>query len=151
LGKLGKTWEMGENEKELTLEQLLKSFTPTQLDFVATRIMEAHTDKGAAEEIGISPDVVYAWPNKQDVNRAVMLAKLDGVSVAREKLQRLATKAVDKLGDAINKDDPALSALLAVLDRVGLPEVKRQELTGAGGGRLEVEFVNDWRGASGED
>jgi hypothetical protein len=124
---------MGEKQDDRTLEQLLRTFSPVQLDFVAARITEAHTDKEAAQKIGISEDVAYAWPNKQDVNRAVLLAKLDGVSVAREKLVRLATKAVDKLGDKLDQDDPALAALLAVLDRVGLPEVKRQEVSGTDG------------------
>jgi hypothetical protein len=132
---------MGDENKGKALGELLKTFTPTQLDFIAAR-MSLHSDKDAAEAIKISPDVAYNWPNKQDVNRAVMLAKLDGISVAREKLIRLATKAVDKLGDKVDADDPALAALLAVLDRVGLPEVKRQELSGTGGGAIQLVGID---------
>jgi carbamoylphosphate synthase large subunit len=135
-------------EEKARFDELLKTFSPTQLDFIAVR-MTAKNDKEAAETIGISPDVVYAWPDKQAVNEAVRLAKQNGVSVAREKLVRLASKAVDTIEAAMgDKKNPGLSAALAVLDRVGLPEVKRQEMSGAGGGPLVVEYINDWRGAS---
>lgn len=110
-----------------TLNDLLQTFSAEQLRFVAERMYEP-TDKDAAAKMGISPDTVYNWPNKPDINEAVRLAKLDGVSVAREQLTRLASKAVDKLGDAIDKDDPALSAIVAVLDRVGLSDVQRHEI-----------------------
>lgn len=124
---------------EVTLDRLLKTFTPTQLDFVAAR-MTAHNDKEAAEAIGVSPDVVYAWHNKQDVNEAVRLAKLDGVTVAHEKLKRLATNAVEAVGDIVNdrKGSKRLDAALAVLNRVGMPEVKRQEIDTPAGGTLDA-------------
>jgi hypothetical protein len=142
---------MAEQEKK-SLTNLLKTFTPTQLDFVAVR-MTAHKDKEAAEQIGISPDVVYAWPNKQDVNEAVRLAKLDGVTVAREKLTRLASKAVDAIEETIDSDTNSarLSASLAVLDRVGIPEVKRTELSGADGGPINLVGIDPDHTKGGDD
>ena len=122
------------------LEGLLKTFNPIQLDFISRR-MTAKNDKEAAEAVGISPDVVYAWPNKQDVNRAVLLAKLDGIAVAREKLKRLAMDAVNALDDIVKdgKSGQRLSASLAVLDRAGLPEIRRIETSGPGGGPIQHE------------
>jgi hypothetical protein len=130
-------------EEKARFDELLKTFSPTQLDFIAVR-MTAKSDKEAAETIGISPDVVYAWPDKQAVNEAVRLAKQNGVSVAREKLARLASKAVDTVEAAMgDREHPGLAAALAVLDRVGLPEVKRQEMTGSGEVTITVVRSDD--------
>jgi hypothetical protein len=109
--------------------------------------MYTKTDKEAAQELGIAEDTVYGWPNKQDVNEAVKLAKLDGVNVAREKLKRLASKAVDIVGASMgDKEKPGLSAALAVLDRIGMPEVRRQEIGGSGGGPILVGIDPDVEG-----
>lgn len=124
--------------EERTLDDILATLTTQQLDFVAVR-MYKKTDKEAAIELDIADNTVYGWPNKEDVNAAVRLAKLDGVNVAREKLKRLASKAVDTVDAAMgDKQSPGLTAALAVLNRVGLPEVQRHEVGGKDGGPIRV-------------
>lgn len=130
---------MDTNEEERSsLDDILATLTTQQLDFVAVR-MYVKTDKEAAERLDVAEPTVYGWPNKKDVNEAVRLAKMDGVNIAREKLKRLASKAVDTIDAAMgDKEKPGLNAALAVLNRVGLPEVTRVEATGAEGGPIQL-------------
>jgi len=104
-------------------DDILRMLTGAQLEFVTYR-MHLPTDKAAAEKIGLAPDTVYGWPNKDAVNRAVRLAKLDGVQVGRERLRRLIGKAIDVLEDELDAsgigDNNRLKAALEVLDRTGL-------------------------------
>lgn len=121
---------MVENSKEL-LPDILRALTTTQLDFLARR-MHLQTDREAADAIGIAPQTVYNWPNKDAVNRAVRLAKLDGVEVGRERLRRLVVTAIDVLEAEMTasdlRNDNRLKAALEVLNRVGLDTPLRQEI-----------------------
>jgi hypothetical protein len=126
------------------LTTLLKSFSAEQLDFLAAR-MFTKTDKAAAADCELSYDTVCHWTNKKDVNRAVKLAKMDSVQLAFEKLRRLAPVAVDVLDDEMSKGRKRrLDAARDVLDRSGLVQPKRHELTGSDGGPVEYRNVSDF-------
>ena len=122
---------------ELTI--ILKTLLPQQLDFVAARMWCA-TDADAARECGLSPDTVYGWPNKQEINDAVKLAKMDGVMVAHERLRRLVPKAVGVLEDEMEpRKRRRLDAAKEVLSRGGVDVPRRVELTGIDGGPIETK------------
>ena len=127
---------------ERELEQLLKTFTPEQLEFVAMRLL-CRTDKEASERLKMSYDTILHWTNKKDVNHAVSLAKIDSVVLEREKLRRLTPKAVGVLDDEMGagKKDRIVAAK-EVLDRTGIVVGKRVEHTGSGGGPIGIVNVD---------
>ena len=109
--------------------EVLKALTPQQLDFVAARL-SAKNDKEAAESTGISPDVVYNWRNKEQVNLAVKLGKVDGVLLGREKLRRIVIKAVQVLEEEMEPGKKQrLAAAREVLDRAGISKLRKVALT----------------------
>ena len=116
-------------EVEAQLAELLKTFTPEQIDFVSHR-MVCKSDKEAAEKAELNYDSVRSWKNKQEVNLAVRLAKMDSVVVAREKLRRLAPKAVDVLDEELDDKENRLAAARDVLDRAGLAKESKIKHTG---------------------
>ena len=127
---------------ERELEQLLKTFSPEQLSFVATRLL-TRTDKEASEQLQLSYDTISHWPNKQDINRAVALARVDSVVLAREKLRRLAPRAVDVIDEEMRPSgEDRLNAAKEVLNRIGIVVGKRVEHTGSGGGPIGVVNVD---------
>ena len=136
---------LGEVQNELV--ELLKTFSAEQLDFVAQRILHKK-DNEAAEAAGLDINTVYHWANKQDVNRAVILAKLDTVQVAREKLRRLTPKAVDVLDDEMEKGRKRrLDAARDVLDRTGIESTKNVDITSGGDTLTFVVKRDDGRDA----
>ena len=131
---------MAENE----LVALLKTLTQTQIEFVSARL-SAKSDKKAAEIIGISPDVVYNWPNKPIVNQVVRLAVLNNLEVARERLSRLTLKAVGVLDKEMDGDKP-LPPACEVLDRAGLAAKRELDVT-TGGRQLDARYTDEQRKA----
>lgn len=104
------------------LADLLKTLTPTQLDFVQARL-SLQTDKAAAEKVGIHPSTVSRWDNVADVQTCVSLAKQDGVILATEKLRRAASLAVDTIIDEMQArrgSSKRLDAAQTILDRLGV-------------------------------
>jgi len=126
---------------------VLKTLTPQQLDFVAARL-NAKSDKEAAESVGVSPDVAYNWRNKEQVNLAVELGKVDGVLLAREKLRRLVYMAArvleEEMGDGRKR---RLEAAKEVLDRTGIEKLKKVALTDPTGEKEFKGFTNGERAA----
>lgn len=125
------------------LQAVLRTLGPEQLRFVARRMHDV-SDASAARAVGLSLDTVYGWTNKAAVNEAVRLAQLDGVNVARERLRRLATDAVDALAEELaNRRNPRrLDAAKDVLDRVGLGAVHKIAPTDPSGTR-KYESLDD--------
>jgi len=119
---------MGRSGKN-SLPEILKRLDAAQLKFVAVR-MHVQTDREAAEAVGIAPQTVYNWSNKEEVNEAVRLAQLDTVEVGREQLRRLISKAIDVLEDKL--DAGHLSAVVQVLDRTGLEAKSGLDITSKG-------------------
>lgn len=105
-----------------TLADMLKTLTPVQLDFVQAR-MYALTDSDAAAQLGINRESVYRWPNIETVRECVKLSKMDGITVAQEKLRRLASRAVDVIADEMTAkrgSSKRLEAAMTALDRLGV-------------------------------
>ena len=127
--------------------EALKTLTPQQLDFVAARL-NAKNDKEAAESIGVSPDVVYSWHNKEQVNLAVKFGKVDGVLLAREKLRRLVYVAARVLEEEMEDGRKRrLEAAKEVLDRTGIEKLKKIALTDPTGQEEFKGFTNSERAA----
>lgn len=128
------------------LEDILRTLSEDQLRFVAERL-SCRTDAEAADKCGFPHRTVYGWDNKQDVNDAVRLAQLDGLNVARERLRRMAGKALTVLDaemDGKHRNAKRYEAALAVLDRVGLAAVQRVEQKTENSGEMviRVEYAD---------
>lgn len=120
------------------LGDIIRSLSAQQLDFVAAR-MWTNTDAEAAIHCRISPNTAYNWDNKQDVNEAVRLAKMDGVLLAHEKLRRLVYRAIGVLEEEMApRKRRRLDAAKEVLNRGGVDSPRRVELTGRDGGPIET-------------
>ena len=140
---LGFVWKKRMSE----FAEALKTLTPQQLDFVAARL-NAKSDKEAAESVGVSPDVAYSWRNKEQVNLAVKLGKVDGVLLAREKLRRLVYAAACVLEDEMGDDKKRrLEAAREVLDRTGIEKLKKIALTDPTGQEEFKGFTDSERAA----
>lgn len=129
------------------LEDILRTLTEEQLKFVAERL-SCRTDAEAADKCGLPQRTVYGWDNKQDVNEAVRLARLDGLNVARERLRRMAAKALTVLDnemDGKSRNAKRYEAAIAVLDRVGLAAVQKVEQKSEQSGEvvIRVEYADD--------
>lgn len=121
---------------------LLRTLTQIQIEFVATRL-GTKSDKKAAEIIGISPTTAYSWPNKGDVDKAIQLATLGSLDVAREKLSRLVLQAVNVLEKEMEKGQ-RLAAAREVMDRTGLVAIKGLDVT-SGGEKLSGGLTDEQR------
>lgn len=119
--------------------ELRKTLSPIQIEFVIARLT-AKSDREAAKAIGIGPSTAYGWPNKSDVNRAVQLARLCSLEIAKEELSRLTVKAVGVLDKEMD-DGKKLDAACEVLDRAGL--VTRKELDVTTGGEKLTGGLTD--------
>lgn len=132
------------NSQELAT--LLKTLTPTQLDFVQARL-SLQSDSEAAKAINVHPSTVSKWPNLEDVRMCITLAKMDGILLGQEKLRRLIPKAIDALEDEIEArrgSRKRLDAIVEVLNRtIGKPTDK-QEVSGPGGGAQNVRVIVEW-------
>lgn len=113
------------------LEELLKTFTPIQLAYIEARL-DFKYDYEAAEEIGIARETASRWPNKDDVDQAVKLAKVDGVILAREKYRRATPRAAQEIIKQLDNRNVAVryKAAKDILDRnIGNAPAKH-EVTG---------------------
>jgi len=130
------------NEPDLAL--LLRNLGPEQLDYVTKRPIY-HTDKEAREKLGITKSTLTRWKNEYELDEVLRLMALDGLTVAREKLRRATSKAVDVLVDDIEHgrkhSQIRQNAAKDVLDRVGLKGADKMEVTGKDGGSLVVNIV----------
>jgi hypothetical protein len=118
--------------EERSLDSILKSLSTSQLQYVAAR-MYANSDADAARETGFALSTVYGWENKADIAEAIRLARMDSIQIAREKLRRVASKAVDVIEDELaarRGTSKRLDAALAALDRVGVSPKNTLELAG---------------------
>jgi DNA-binding transcriptional regulator YdaS (Cro superfamily) len=130
--------------EERELQDILKTLTAEQLEFIAARMYE-RSDRAAARSIGMSESTVYQWENREDVKRAVVLARADGVNVVREKLRRLGTDAVQVIVEEMRfkgLGNKRLDAAQDVLNRIGVDAPKKVALTDPTGTR-EYRSVDD--------
>ncbi len=128
---------MADDNRELG--DILRTLTEEQLKFVGERL-SCRTDAEAADRCGLPQRTVYGWDNKQDVNEAVRLARMDGLNVARERLRRMVGRALDVLDtemDGKRRNSRPLDSAKEVLDRAGLVVVQKTEISGRDGGPIE--------------
>ena len=90
----------------------------------------------AARELGCAPNTIYNRMEKVPaMKQAVEDARGEVVDYAEQKL-RLAV---------LNGEPWAVAMVLKTIGK-SRGYVERQEVTGADGGKLQIEYVNDWRG-----
>ena len=126
------------------LEELLRTFTPIQLNYLAERVNVLY-DYQAAEKIGISKQSISRWPNKADIDEALTLMLQDGVMVAREILRRSTAKAAQEIVDELEHRSVAVrhKAAKDILDRkIGTAPAKH-EVSGPGGEVIRVALTDD--------
>lgn len=110
-------------------------------------LMLANGEKWDAvlRDVAISSSTLAAWKKAPEF-QARIDEHLDViVSEARQILRRGATQAARQIVDMIRYGNPMhtvkLKAAQDVLDRVGLKPVAKQEVTGANGQPLTIEYV----------
>ena len=137
---------MVENSISERLLALWPQLTRNQRRFVVA-MQDCATKKEAAEAIGLQPDTVYRWPDLVDTAIQVLSDDIEGAVL--DILTSSAAKAALVKVAGLDDDDDRLRQAVAseILDRILGKPTQRQELTGADGGRLIVEYVNDWRDA----
>ena len=136
-----------ENSISEQLSTVLAQLTTDQIRFVVAR-QECPTDKEAAEAIGIKPDTVYRWPDA--VKEAVRLMAADGLIVAREVRRRSLAKAMLVKAAGLDSENERVRQGVSteIIEWEMGKATQRQEVTGADGSPLTIEYVNDWRDTS---
>jgi ribosomal protein S16 len=100
--------ETQENQSSEELRQVLDTLTVDQIRFVIAR-QGHHTDKEAAEEIGIKPNRVSQWKhNGAEIDRAVRLMAYDGLTTALHLRRRSLSKAMAVKVRGLDDDDARL-------------------------------------------
>ena len=106
------------------LPEVISTLTENQLAFVQARRFTS-TDAEAAEAVGLAPQTVYNWPNKEELREAVVLLREQDLEEAKGRLMSLSNKAIDVLDDEMNPGQrQRLDVAFEVLDRVGLTKVQ---------------------------
>lgn len=116
------------------LDIILNELTTIQLKYLGARLSTT-SDKEAAIQIGLSPQGVYQWHNKDRVNEAVRLARLETVNVARKRLARMVNDAIDVIEDEMKGGrgtSNRLQAAREVLDRTGVTRITGLDITTGG-------------------
>lgn len=98
--------------KTQRIEEILSALLPDQLRFVVARL-QTRTDKAAAEEIGIAPDTVYGWPNKGQIDEAILLINAEPIDAAREIRKKNLVKAMMIKAKGLDSKDERLAQAAA--------------------------------------
>jgi len=90
----------------------------------------------AARKIGCNPQTIYNRMEKiPAIREAVENARGEMVDISEQKLRAA----------VMNGEPWAVAMVLKTLGK-SRGYVERQEVTGANGGKVQIEYVNDWRG-----
>jgi len=90
----------------------------------------------AARKLGCNPQTIYNRMAKSPtIREAVDNARGELIDISEQKLR----------GSVMNGEPWAVAMVLKTLGK-HRGYVERQEVTGADGGKLQIEYVNDWRG-----
>lgn len=121
------------------LEELVKDFTIAQLRYIAIRPF-VRFDRDAAKAIGVAPETVCRWEEKADVDKAVRMMALDGVTVASKIFERYLPQAAHEMVTELEHKRTEIRhrAAKEILDRGGLVIKRRLEHSGPGGGPIET-------------
>lgn len=101
-----------ETSKSKRIEEILSTLLPDQLRFIVARL-QTRTDKAAAEEIGIAPDTVYGWPNKDQMDEAILLINAEPIDAAREIRKKNLVKAMMVKAKGLDSKDERLAQAAA--------------------------------------
>lgn len=124
----------------------LSGFTPEQVQFITARLV-SRTDKEAAEKCGINPKSPYKWENKAAINAYIESVLHDRVKAVRDSLEYASTLAVNTVVKLMKSPDDAIrlrAAQMIIEQSIGKPK-QRQEITGANGGSIPIQFVRENR------
>jgi len=110
--------------------------TAEQRKWVMERLQRKN-DAQAARAIGLHPDSVYKWPNKQALNRAVELLLADAVAAARLVLKDSAVEAAQTLKRHL-LGRKGVEAANSILDRTGVHAVKETKHQHSGTLNIDV-------------
>lgn len=98
----------------------VRELTKNQIAFVEARLGTA-TDKEAAEQIGLSPQTVYNWPNKQEIDELIRELSAEALAEARRLVQYYSAEAIEVIHDEMQRGQrDRLNAAKAMADRAGL-------------------------------
>lgn len=125
-------------DKASNINQLLENATPEQVKWVLARLVKK-TDAEAAKEIGMHPSTVCRWPNKADLDKAVMLYLRQPIDAALNILREAAVDAAVLKVEGLKskKETIRQSVATEILDRnIGKPK-QTQEVEGS----LQVRHV----------
>lgn len=138
-----------ENYISEELSAIWRTLSHNQRRFVIA-MQECATKKEGAAAIELEPQTVYRWPDA--VDKAIELMALDVKNAALTILEGAIEKAAWVKVTGLDSSDEKLRQAVAaeLLDRYLGKPTQRQEITGAEGGALIVEFVNDWRNVGDE-
>lgn len=125
-------------------ESLWRKLTRTQRRFIS-RYHEFRSKKDCAEAVGVQANTVYGWPDY--VWKAAELYDDHMAGAALVTLQDSITKAALVKAAGLDSKDERIQQMTAteILDRYFGKPKQTTEMTGAEGGPIAVEFVNDWR------
>jgi D-arabinose 1-dehydrogenase-like Zn-dependent alcohol dehydrogenase len=125
---------------KLRLQEILKQLSMEQIRYIVAR-QECRTDGEAAIAVGISAQTVYKWPDI--VNEAARLMACDGIVAATEIRRRNLTKAMIAKVGGLDSNDEKLKQGVAteIIEWAMGKAVQKQEVTGAEGGDLVIQFV----------
>ena len=103
---------------------------------VIDAIRKAQTPTGAALVLKCHPDTIRNYARRYTSVQDALLSE----RAALVDLAEMGFKSA-----ILNKEPWALAFALKTLGK-HLGYVERQEVTGADGGKVQIEYVNDWRG-----
>ena len=94
--------------------------------------------------------MVYLAAERLGCNRKTIERRAETVAAVKDVIDNYRGRRIDiaelKLENALTNGEPW--AIQFTLKTIGKSRgyVERQEVTGANGGKLQIEYVNDWRG-----
>jgi len=117
------------------LAQMLDSLTPDQLRFVTER-SNYRSDTAACKGLKIGRSTLASWKQDVPIDEIIRLMALDVLTVAREKLKRAVTSAVDVMIEDVEKgrkhSQIRQKAAQDILDRNGVTAPKQVDVTSGG-------------------
>lgn len=134
-------------EGEARLDEICRKLSPRKLRYLTARIeCESDTDYEAAEMSGLHPSTVSKWSDKALIDEALLLARFDGVIVAKARARVMLSAALNVYEDEM-KNRRGHPQRLAAADRVvkisGLEPPTRSESTSTVEHKGKVTLVLD--------
>ncbi len=132
-----------ESPDSTRLQRLIEGFTADQLAYLAVRPF-VRWDKQAAKKIGIPRESVSRWENKADIDEALRLMRVNGVSVASQILLEHLPLAAHEITKQVTHRNVNVRyrASADLMDRAMGKAITRAEFSGPGGGPIETQNAN---------